>query len=313
MLSFLIRIKGDDKEFLSILPLVYGILEKNELNRVHIIVDDDFIVNDHWFHNRLKIYHIPKKKRDSLFGAHHFAANLHEVFNIDYYLDFVSDFNSAFLGLAFRARKKIGLQGGPKSYLYSFSLEKFEGLFLDQQKISSLSVLEDFHQSDFKFLKPKELKREFENVLFDLTSLDETLINRYRNIFNNFEDLKSFGWVPRHLEEGFQNPFGKEDKIELFEMPEEKFTEGLEKFDLFITDSYLKAQVALLNGVRSFLIMNEEEELVTWALMESCVGCLKFDELDLVLYGFDEQRPLRIEGELEDYIINFNTLRLEPS
>ncbi len=313
MLSFLIRVGGEEKEFLSILPLVYGILNKDELNRVHVIVDEGFAVNDKWFHDRLQIYHIPEKKRDSLFGAHHFAANLHEVFNIDFYVDFVCDFNSAFLGLAFRARKKIGLQGGPKSYLYSYSLENFEGLFLDQKKLSVIDVIDIFHKSDFPFMEYRELSREFENVLFDLTSFDNKLIERYRSIFNQFTDLKCFGWVPTHLSEDFESPFKDEDNIEVFEMPEEKLVEGLERFDLFITNSYIKAQVALLNGVRSFLIMEEGDELVSWAHMDSSVGTLKFDETDLVLYGFDEERALRVPGELEDYIINFNTLRLEPS
>ena len=75
MLNFLIRIKGDDTEFLSLIPLIHGILNKHEDNRVSVIVDEGYEVNDRWFYDRLNIFQIPDKKRDSLFGAHQFAAN----------------------------------------------------------------------------------------------------------------------------------------------------------------------------------------------------------------------------------------------
>ena len=314
MLNFLIRVKGEDSEFLSLLPLIYGVLNKDENNRVSVIVDEDYYVRDFWFHDRLHIFSIPSDKRDSLFGAHHYAANLHDVFNIDYYIDYVSDFNSAFLGLAFRAKRKIGLQGGPKSYLYSYSLEAFNGLFGDQKKLSVIDYIDELNITDFKFLESKEKKTVIEKVLFDFTNYkDDKLVKKYEDIKNNFSDLVSFGYVPTELEPDYESLLNEPDEFEIFHHDDNELVSVIKKFDLFITDSPLRAQVALLNGVRPFLILDENDKVLVWSLMDSGVGQLRYDEEDLVIYGINEERGLKVPAELEDYIINFNTLRLEPS
>lgn len=314
MLNFLIRVKADDEEFLSLLPLVMGILNKSEENRVNIIVDEEFDVRDEWFHDRLGIFFISQKKRDSLFGAHHYAANLHEVFNIDYYIDFISDFNSAFLGLAFRAKRKIGLQGGPKSYLYSYSLESFEGLFPDQRKLSVIKYIDELQEKDFSYIKSEETKRVIEKVLFDFKNHgDQNLIKKYEELRNNFSDLKCFGYVPTHLEHDYENFLEAPDQFEVFHHKDEDLVETLKRFDIFITDSPLRAQLALINGIRPMLIMDERDKVLAWSQMDSSIGQLRYDENDLVIYGINEQRALKVPSELEDYLINYNTLRIEPS
>ncbi|MEE3079721.1 MAG: hypothetical protein VX341_10330 [Bdellovibrionota bacterium] len=314
MLNFLIRIKGDDTEFLSLIPLIHGILNKHEDNRVSVIVDEGYEVNDRWFYDRLNIFQIPDKKRDSLFGAHQFAANLHDVFNVDYYIDFVSDFNSAFLGLAFRAKRKIGLQGGPKSYLYSYSLESFDGIFPDQKKLCVVKYIDELAEKDFSYIKSKEVKKVIEKVLFDFTSFkDKALVKKLEDIKNSFSDLASFGYVPSEYEPQYENLLKDPGTFEIFHHPEKEFVNLLERFDLFITDSALRAQVALLNGIRPFLILKEDEKLPVFSQMNSSVGQLRYDEDDLVIYGINEERGLKVLAELEDYIINYNTLRVEPT
>ena len=312
MLNFLIRVEGSGKEFTSILPLVRTLLAASEDNRVNIITDESFFVPSEWMPQRCYVFNIPDDKKGTVFGVHHFAANLHDVFNVDYFIDFVNDFHSAFLGLAFKAKKKIGLQGGPKTYLYNVSMEAFHGMFADQKKLSVLEHIEEVDKESVQFWDTT-IKKEYENAFVDLSSINEEFYReRILKLIGAFEEIKLFGYVPLDMDETFNEP-KVQDKIELFTQDRKLVLDNIDRFQVVISDSLLLCQLAMMKGLRSLFITNENDQVENWAQMESSIGVLKFDGIDLVKYGIDEEKELRVLSELEDYILNFYNLRLEPS
>jgi hypothetical protein len=312
MLNFLIRVEGSDKEFTSVLPLVRALLAASEDNRVNIIVDESYIVPSEWMPSRCFVFNIPDDKKDTVFGVHHFAANLHDVFNVDYFIDFVNDFHSAFLGLNFRAKKKIGLQGGPKTYLYNVSMESFPGMFLDQRKLSVLEHIEEVNEEHIQYWS-SDVAKEYENALIDLTSVyKDNFKDRVLKLTDAFSDVKLFGYVPLDMEASFEEP-RLQEKLELFTQDRRAIIDNIDRFQIVISDSMIFCQLALMKGIRALLIVNEDENIETWSQMNSSMGLLKFDGIDLVKYGIDEEKELRVLSEVEDYILNYYNLRLEPS
>lgn len=55
------------------------------------------------------VFELPLNKR-SLLGAHHYAMNLHDIFNIDEYFDLESSLASTSLGVTFKARTRLGFE-----------------------------------------------------------------------------------------------------------------------------------------------------------------------------------------------------------
>ena len=166
MKKFLLRVKGEEAELASVLPLINAVLEQHEDNQVAIVYTDTLEIEDFWLPERCWAYPISKKETESMFAAHKFAANLYDVFNTDYYFDFVNDMYSAALGLAFRADVKIGLQGGAKSFFYQISLERFVGEYLDEQKVSALSSIEGDYKITKRFSSNLSIGREFQRRYF---------------------------------------------------------------------------------------------------------------------------------------------------
>ncbi|EQC49748.1 hypothetical protein [Bacteriovorax sp. DB6_IX] len=312
MLNILIRVEGSDKEFTSVLPLVRAILASSDDNRVNIITDECYKVPSEWMPKRCYVFNIPDDKKGTVFGVHHFAANLHDVFNVDYFVDFVNDFHSAFLGLNFKAKKKIGLQGGPKTYLYNISMEAFTGMFLDQKKLSVLQHIPEVKESAISYWEASPVK-EFENAIIDLSSINDPIYKqRVLRLTEAFEDIKLFGYVPLEMDADFDHPELAE-KLELFTIDKKEILENIERFQLVISDSMLFSQLAMMKGRRSFIILEEDQNIETWSQMSSTLGILKFEGHDLVKYGIDEEKEMRVLSELEDYIINYYNLRVEPS
>src|SRR5690606_7717329 len=57
------------------------------------------------------IFELPLNKR-GIVGAHHYAMNLNDIFNIDRYIDLESSFGSTSLGVTFKAKERIGFERG---------------------------------------------------------------------------------------------------------------------------------------------------------------------------------------------------------
>lgn len=310
MKKFLLRVKGEEAEFASVLPLVNAIIKEHEDNQVAIIYNDSIVFDDFWLPKRSWAYSISKKETESMFAAHKFAANLHDVFNTDYYFDFVNDMYSAVLGLAFRAKTKIGLQGGPKSFFYQVSLPAFTGEYLDEQKASALCAIEGQFNSlsiEHSFTHDKIL-----NIFIAFPHrYDELFIERINLVAECLPTLKLHGYVPSKSVSLYEN-VKIHKKISLFSESSNILRRRIDEFDAVITDSMALAQMARNRGQLAFLMTDEEDEMPTWKYMPETIGRLTFSGKSLLSYGISEQIQLKAFPDLEDYFVNYQLLRLVP-
>lgn len=310
MKKFLLRVKGEEAEFASTLPVVQAILNENEDNQVAIVYNDTLEIEDFWLPARCWAYPISKKETESMFAAHKFAANLHDVFNTDYYIDFISDMYSAFLGLAFRANTKIGLQGGPKSFFYQISLPAFTGEYIDEQKVSSLSVIDgNFSKADIDgTITHKNIKNIF--IPFP-HKIDNDFIERINLIAECIPTIKLHGYISRESVSIYE-AVNLHEKIKLFSESTSVLNKRINEFDAVITNNLAVAQMSRNLGQLAFLMCDEDDKIPSWKHMPETIGRLNFSGNSLLAYGIGELISLKAFPDLEDYILNYQSLRLVP-
>ncbi|RZF22141.1 MULTISPECIES: hypothetical protein [Halobacteriovorax] len=310
MKKFLLRVTGDATEFASVLPVVQAILNENEDNQVAIVYNDGLELEDFWLPSRCWAYPISKKETESMFAAHKFAANLHDIFNTDYYIDFISDMYSAFLGLAFRANIKIGLQGGPKSFFYQVSLPEFSGEFLDEKKVSSLNAIEgDFNNPaiDNSFTH-----QNIRNIFISFPhKMDVAFIEKINFIAECLPTIKLHGYISSQSVDIY-DAVKVHGAISLFSESSNVLARRIDEFDGVITDNLAIAQMSRNRGQLAFLICDEDDELPQWKYMPESIGRLNFSGSSLLSYGISETISLKAFPDLEDYILNYQSLRLVP-
>ncbi|MFG1485635.1 hypothetical protein ABMA77_06170 [Halobacteriovorax sp. RZ-1] len=310
MKKFLLRVKGDEAEIASILPVVNAILKEHEDNQVAIVYTDATRIDDFWLPERCWAYSISKKETESMFAAHKFAANLHEVFNTDYYIDYVNDMYSAVLGLAFRANVKIGLQGGPKSFFYQVSLPEYSGEYLDEKKVSALKAVE----GNFKYANIDHAftHKKISNIFINYPhKYDVEFVERMNFLAECLPTLKLHGYIPSEAVESYDG-VKVSKRISLFSESSNILRRRIDEFDVVITKSLATAQMGRNRGQVVFLVGDEELTIPEWKHMPETIGRLCFSGETLLAYGISELIQLKTFPDLEDYIVNYQSLRLVP-
>ena len=135
--KILIKAPKSCEEKIASFPLLHAVKEEFPRSQINIICDEGDLNAYQWLPFAVNVYYLPMAKR-SLFGIHHFAYNLLEVFNIDYYIDLENSFQSAFMGLAFRGRKRVGYINGRNRFFLTNKLQLDEGL---EQSVKFLNLL----------------------------------------------------------------------------------------------------------------------------------------------------------------------------
>lgn len=316
IVNFLLRLKGEREEMVGLFPFLNFIVTNLPQSKISVILDEENIYPSEWFFNNVKIYNIPRNKSEGVFGVHHFAANLHEVFNVDYFFDFINDFHSAFIGLAFKAKKKIGLAGGPKSYFYSHTIPSFNEMCCDQKFFDVLQFVDELKNAT-PFSIDIRPKKEFGRVLLDLTNFkDDLFLQRMIEVAKIIE-LPKLLYIPKESLDDFEHDLNEHIKElknlgEFYSEPASKFIENLDHFDILVTDNSLVAQFAQLKTVMPILISNIDTHLSSVKYMSRYIVEAKFDNTELVKYGINEEKEIRIPSELFDYLLSYFDLRLAP-
>lgn len=317
MINFLIRIRGNAKEIVGLYPLLFTILKQNQQNKINIIVDEEYDHNQLCLPRGVRTYQIPKSKVDGVFGVHHFAANLHDVFNVDYFIDYICDFHSAFIGLAFKAKKRIGLSGGPKSYFYTHTMESFSGLFDDEKYLSVRKYIPEIENLEIFEIKSEPVK-EYNICLFDLEKFsDEKYLKRISSLFEIF-DLPKFFYVPEHLENLYHEETAEilgmiRASGQVFSEKFEELSNKIDTFEIIFTDNYLFAIFCHMQNRRVLFMCDESFSIPNCRYIDLSTFILEFNDTELCRYGINELKDIRIPSEIYDYLLNYYTLRIEPT
>jgi hypothetical protein len=190
MKKFLLHTDGSKEQSLYCLYLAHvantnledveiNVLQPKGVNQFEYLKLSPFEVN---------VFNYDAKVVTSMPKAHKFAYNLHDVFNIDYFIDFQKTATSAFLGTAFRAENRVGKASRIRNLLLSKEIEANDDWDYFEKVLAFLDWSFNFD----------DLKKEFEStgddvLLFEVT-LDADLKNSIEekyNVHNLTQDYES--------------------------------------------------------------------------------------------------------------------------
>lgn len=119
------------------------LLGTQEMDELFVIADQGNSTLLEAFGERLiqkaKVFEIPLNKR-GIIGAHHYAMNLNDIFNIDRYIDLESSYGSTSLGVTFKARERIGFERGKvQKIFYHKNIPWLNGVGTDSNYVRLLS------------------------------------------------------------------------------------------------------------------------------------------------------------------------------
>lgn len=238
MKKFLLHIDGTKEQSLYALYLAhvahsnieeieFNILQPEGMGIINFLKFSPFEINIHEYDPK-KITSMPK--------AYKFAYNLHDVFNINYYIDFGISATSAFWGTAFRAENRLGKASRVRNLLLS---KKFE-VSSDWEYFESLLAYFDWN---FDFA---EIQKEFETNGDDVLIFETTLENSFR----------------KKVEEKFNVIHFNQEKADEFET----LLQNLEKIQYVFVNS--KDDIAFFNYLNKIVVFDREEssgDILTYA------------------------------------------------
>jgi hypothetical protein len=147
--KILVKVPVKKEDLFQTFPFFSVLRNEYPLDDIYIICEENCAIIFTFLPFPIKVFSRPKDKMN-LIQTHHFVANLHDVFNINLYFDLENSFNSAFMGLNFRAPVRVGLDTGWNKHLLTHRVPFLESMSIEKK---SMQILEKYTQKDFQDTK----------------------------------------------------------------------------------------------------------------------------------------------------------------
>jgi ADP-heptose:LPS heptosyltransferase len=207
--KILVKLPRNNNEVFETFPFLITLSEEFPKAEINVITEDGGSSSFMYLPFKIKVFERPVHKQ-SLIETHHYCANLHDVFNIDIYLDLENTLNSSFMGFNFRAKERVGYEVKWNKYLLTKRFPNPIGLTTEDK---SMKLLENFLQrsfSDVRISKSHEAGTLVEKIealfktpeppKFMMLMLDNfTNVSRqidfWKKFFDSFENQKFVIWT----------------------------------------------------------------------------------------------------------------------
>ncbi len=198
MKKILVRAPDDQESVILTFPFMHALREEFPNDQIHVIGSEEVWELYRFLPFELFLYPFPLRK-NTLPGIHHYAYNLHDVFNIDIYFDLIDDFKSAFMGFAFRAKERMGSDEGLKKYLLTKRLAPKFYSSCDKRAMDLLKTHTGKDYSEFKVFGSeiallKGAINPYILILIDDLKNDENKRKLLHLFLDSFERQKVIFW-----------------------------------------------------------------------------------------------------------------------
>ena len=280
MKKVLIQAPEETIQIFACFPFLAALKEWDSSVDIHVLADKEHVDLFRLLPFKVKAFaYDPNEK--GVFGVHHFAKNLHDIFNIDAYFDFGKGMKSAFLGKSFSAKERIGWKEGMNKLLLTHSYEK-PGHLRDDALY--MKLLENYTGKNFSniLLNHGGLDKEEIENFFNAKSPEPFLLYLFGRTDEDFESyeksLRILREAPQdkkvvalfHKAHKHQNEIKKEfaeqsnlslGMIEDLEILPKyfEFSQGV------LTDTPWLSRLSSLYGMNTFLFVDSFRELPFWA------------------------------------------------
>lgn len=207
--KILVKFPRSNEDVFQCFPFLITLSEEFPKAELNVIVEEGGPLAFAYLPFKVNVFERPASKL-SLIETHHFCANLHDVFNIDLFIDLENSFNSAFIGFNFRAKERYGYLVKWNKYLLTKSLPDEPTLGVEKKSLKLLEFITGKSFSDVRVGKTFESGQQIEKIEklfkepeppnFIMIMLDSfahvsTQIELWKNFFDCFHGQKFVIWT----------------------------------------------------------------------------------------------------------------------
>lgn len=206
--KILVKFPRNLEDIISCFPFLVTMSEEFPKAEINIIVEENCSLAFNFLPFKVRVFERPKTKLN-LIETHHFCANLHDIFNIDLFLDLEGSLNSAFMGFNFRAKERVGYELKWNKHLLTKRLPAQPQMSIEKKAMKLLEFILEKDFSDMRISKSFEKGKQVENIeklfqepeqpKFIMIMLDNFAnvskqIDLWKSFFDCFHDQKFVIW-----------------------------------------------------------------------------------------------------------------------
>lgn len=194
--KILVKFPRDINSIIECLPFIVTVSEEFPKAELNIIVEENCSNLLAFLPFKVRVFERPKTKL-SMIETHHFCANLHDIFNIDLFLDLENTINSAFLGFNFRATERVGFEIKWNKYFLTKKMPMPLNSSMEQKSMKLLEFYLGKSLKEIRISKYKENGNVVENIeqLFKAPEPPKfimILVDNFLNVSKEVELWKKF-------------------------------------------------------------------------------------------------------------------------
>lgn len=194
--KILVKLPRQSQELFEVFPFLVTLSEEFPKAEIDLITEDGGSQGLHYLPFKFKVFERPVSKQ-SLIETHHYCANLHDVFNIDLFLDLENSLNSAFMGFNFRAKERVGYEVKWNKYFLTKRFLNPVGQTTEQMTMKLLEAYLGRSFADVRIQKSLEFAAMAEKIepLFKVVEPPKfilVMLDNFINVSRQIETWKSF-------------------------------------------------------------------------------------------------------------------------
>ncbi|MDD0852413.1 hypothetical protein HBN50_04855 [Halobacteriovorax sp. GB3] len=292
-------------EAILIYPFLLKVRELYPESEINLLCKEGQRVYFSFLDLKIKTYEVPLADYKLAF-MHKYAVNLHDVFNINLYIDLSGEFLGAMIGVFFRAETKFGYHRDLKSKLMFSKSVEFKDTDSFEKRINSMLSL--FEQENLEIYKTArtEFKRKNSPLKFfffyeDLLKEKESLL--WIDLVNQIYEQEIIFWLDEKDREEFTSNLNNKSEY-FFHMGElSALQRYFSEVDVVLTDQQWVLFLCEFLGTSCFYFKRNDIAFEQSGSFTGPFPVITFEEesiLDIIDGG--EKKPIKVVDEVLDFI-----------
>lgn len=301
MERLLVKLPPSEVEIVQSFSFFHYLVARFPEHKLDVIVNEGFEYLIKFLPFKITAHTLPNNKND-YFGIHHYAQNLHEVFNIDIFIDLEGNMKSSYLGINFKAKTRIGPKTtiGKVFYNNPLTFDFSEG----NMEENSMKLLTEVYGDDIDSVKVIGMEPKDEVVLnfFKVKEVEPFLLIIVDQLTDNFQSFESLKNILEHLNDVKIVVWSRFEDVHLRKLEEDLKSEQLvfaigmevETLSLYfqhcrgvITEAYMWSLISSYYGIENVLLNSELKDISVYFKGATHIKAIEsetFDQIRSILH-----------------------------
>lgn len=304
--KILVKFPRAANDVISCFPFIITLSEEFPKAEINIIVEEGCSAALNFIPFKIKVFERPKT-RLTLIETHKYCTNMHDIFNIDLFIDLENSLNSAFMGFNFRAKERVGYEIKWNKYLLTKKFPDQPMLSIEKKSMRLLELYLGKTLAGVRIAKTREAGQAVSNIekLFQEPEQPKfimIMLDNFPNVSKQIEMWKKFF-------DSFQK-----QKFVIWALEDEgEISDIFSSIDLGHNDLFMqrgsdsKEMIYLFSKMKGVIVNNTwAEGICTYVGMDVLSFCS--EKKDWPNYDYFRYRPQRVlflpEGPIKYYFLD---------